>query len=150
MGGRKYIQGEYLFGQILSIVSHISKLTFFKANLPYWAGAKKYQKALNIQWFYIKIYFFVFDNYLHNMCIKYHELINWLWFSSPQDIFSGCPPKIWIFSVFSRIMLHLAITLKKHWCIYTVSKHSVQHLFLALGIGCRSQSGVSHSIKGSI
>ena len=52
------------------------KANLFKANLPYCAGAKKYQKALNIQWFYIKIYFFVFDNYLHNMCIKYHELIN--------------------------------------------------------------------------
>ena len=40
--------------------------------------------------------------------------------SSPQDIFSGFPQKHWIFSVFSKILLHLTVN------AYAVSKHSLK------------------------
>ena len=57
-GEEENTKSIYLSGKIL-------KLTFSTG----WC--KKYQKAMNIQWFCRKVYFFfVFDNYLHNLCIN--------------------------------------------------------------------------------
>ena len=71
-----------------------------------WAEAKNINMPWIFSGFAEKSIFFVFKNYLHNLCInlifkpKYHELINWLQFSFLQDTFSGSPQKHWIFSIF--------------------------------------------------
>ena len=87
-----------------------------KANILYWTDAKKNKRALNVEWFCRKVYFFVFDNYLHNLCINlmFKTKISWIdqvtvVFSSPGYIF-WLSPKALNTQCFSRIILRLTIT----------------------------------------